>query len=150
MSPGLSGYRFNSESYLKKRSMMIAAWRAGDFDQVVQSFQRSWTDGPHRTRDQVDPAVRERVRAMASNGIEHAVERRMLNPPAIERLDELELPMLVVVGELDDPGILEIGSMLVAADPNAELVTVPGVAHMVNLEAPERFNELLLGFLDRF
>lgn len=150
VSPGLGGYRFESEFHAANRKSMIAAWKSGDFDAVVEAFQRDWTDGPHRAPEDVDPGVRERVREMARSTVESVMEGRSLHPPAIERLDELELPMLVVVGELDDPGILEIGSMLVAADPNAELVTVPGVAHMVNLEVPERFNELLLGFLDRF
>jgi pimeloyl-ACP methyl ester carboxylesterase len=58
--------------------------------------------------------------------------------------------MLVVLGELDMPGIHEISAMLVAANPNAELVTVPDVAHMVNMEAPDRFNELLFEYLSRF
>jgi pimeloyl-ACP methyl ester carboxylesterase len=39
--------------------------------------------------------------------------------------------------------------MVVAANPNAELVKIADVAHMVNLEAPEAFNELLLGYLSR-
>ena len=33
--------------------------------------------------------------------------------------------MLVVVGELDMPGIHEIADLLIAANPNAELVTIP-------------------------
>jgi len=78
------------------------------------------------------------------------MEGRLIDPPAVERLEELDLPMLVVVGELDMPGIHDIAKRIVAADPNAELVEVPGVAHMVNLEAPERFNELLLQYLSRF
>jgi len=55
-----------------------------------------------------------------------------------------------VVGELDMPGIHEIADLLIQADPNAELATIPGVAHMVNMEAPDRFNELLLEYLTRF
>ena len=149
VSSGLSGYRFTSETAERNTKLMIAAWKSGDFDQLVEAFQRSWTDGPHRTSGQVDPSVRERVRTMARTGIEHAMEGRMLQPPAIERLDELELPMLVVVGELDLPGIHDIADKLVAANRNAELVVVPGVAHMVNMEKPEEFNELLLGFLER-
>ncbi len=150
VSSGLSGYRFESEFYLEQRDIMIQAWRAGEFDAVVESFQRCWTDGPHRGPEDVDPEVREKVRAMARNGLEHAMEGRTIDPPAIERLDDLELPMLMVVGELDMPGILEIAGMVVAANPNAELVAIPDVAHMVNMEAPERFNELLLEYLSRF
>jgi len=150
VSSGLSGYRFESEFYLEQRDIMIQAWRAGEFDAVVESFQRCWTDGPHRASEGVDPEVREKVRLMARNGLEHAMEGRLIDPPAIERLDELELPMLMVVGELDMPGILEIADLVVAANPNAELVTIPDVAHMVNMEKPDEFNELLLDYFSRF
>ena len=150
VSSGLSGYRFESDFYLEQRDIMIQAWRAGEFDAVVESFQRCWTDGPHRAPGDIDPEVREEVRAMARNGLEHAMEGRTIDPPAIERLDDLELPMLMVVGELDMPGILEIADMVVAANPNAELVTIPDVAHMVNMEKPDEFNVLLLEYLSRF
>ena len=150
VSSGLSGYRFESEFFLEQRDLMIDAWRVGEFDAVVESFQRCWTDGPHRAPEDVDPEVREKVRAMARNGLEHAMEGRTIDPPAIERLDELQLPMLMIVGELDMPGILEIADMVVAANPNAELVTIPDTAHMVNMEKPEEFNELLFEYLARF
>jgi len=150
VSSGLSGYQFESDFFFEQRDIMIQAWRAGEFDVVVESFQRCWTDGPHRAPDDVDPEVREKVRAMARNGLEHAMEGRTIDPPAIDRLDELELPMLMVVGELDMPGILDIADLVVAANPNAELVTLPDVAHMVNMEEPDEFNELLLGYLSRF
>ena len=150
VSSGLSGYRFESEFYLEQRDIMIQAWRAGEFDAVVESFQRCWTDGPQRALEDVDPQVREKVRMMARNGLEHAMEGRTIDPPAIERLDDLELPMLMVVGALDMPGILDIANQIAAANPNGELVTIPDVAHMVNMEAPEAFNELLLEYLSRF
>ena len=149
VSSGLGGYRFTSEDYLIDRDAMMAAWKAGDFDNVVEAFQRSWTDGPHRMPEEVDPLVRERVRVMARNKIESAMEGRMLRHPAIDRLDELEMPMLVVVGELDVPGIHEIADNLVLANRNAELVVVPGVAHMVNMEKPEEFNRIVLDFLEK-
>jgi pimeloyl-ACP methyl ester carboxylesterase len=150
VSSGLGGYRFESDFHLANRKKLIAAWKSGDFDAVVEAFQREWTDGPSRAPEDVDPEVRERVRVMARNTVGSVMEGRSLQPPAIDRLAELNLPMLVVVGELDMPGIHEIADLLVEADPNAEVVEVSGVAHMVTLEAPRRFNELLLGFLARF
>jgi pimeloyl-ACP methyl ester carboxylesterase len=150
VSSGLSGFRFESDFYLEHRDKMIHAWRAGEFDTVVENFQRCWTDGPHRTPAEVNPEVREKVRAMARNGLEHAMEGRLIDPPAIGRLEELDLPMLVITGELDMPGIHEVAQLIVDANPKAELVTVPDVAHMVNMEARNRFNELLLGYLSRF
>lgn len=150
VSSGLGGYRFESEFHLENRKTLIAAWKSGDFDTVVEAFQREWTDGPQRTSEEVDPEVRERVRSMARSTVESVMEGRSLHPPAIERLDELQLPMLVITGELDMPGIHEIAKLVAEANPNAELVEVPGVAHMVNLEAPDRFNEVLMEFLGRF
>jgi pimeloyl-ACP methyl ester carboxylesterase len=150
VSSGLGGYRFESDFHIENRKSLIAAWKSGDFDAVVEAFQREWTDGPQRSADDVDPEIRERVRAMARNTVESVMEGRSLHPPAIERLGELEAPMLVVTGELDMPGIHEIAGLLIDANPNAELVEIPGVAHMVNLEDPDRFNRLLLDYLDRF
>jgi pimeloyl-ACP methyl ester carboxylesterase len=150
VSSGLSGYRFESEFYIEHRDAMIQAWRAGEFDTVVEEFQRCWTDGPHRAPEEIDPEVREKVRAMARNGLEHAMEGRLIDPPAIDRLAELDLPMLVVTGELDMPGIHEIAELIVEANPNAELVTIPDAAHMVNMEEQERINELLIEYLSRF
>jgi pimeloyl-ACP methyl ester carboxylesterase len=150
VSSGLGGYRFESDFHMENRKKMIAAWKSGDFDAVVESFQREWTDGPSRAPEDVDPKIRERVRAMARATVDSVMEGRSLQPPAIERLDELDLPMLIVVGELDMPGIHEIADLLVEANPQAELVTIPGVAHMVNLEAPEEFDRVLLRFLERF
>jgi 3-oxoadipate enol-lactonase len=150
VSSGLGGYRFESDFHLENRKQLIAAWKSGDFDAVVEGFQREWTDGPFRAPEDVDPEVRERVRAMARNTVGSVMEGRSLQPPAIDRLAELKVPMLVVVGELDMPGIHEIADLLVEADPNAEFVAIPGVAHMVNLEAPKEFDRELLEFLGRF
>jgi 3-oxoadipate enol-lactonase len=150
VSPGLGGYVFESEFHLNNRKAMIAGWKSGDFDAVVEAYQREWTDGPSRAPEDVDPEVRERVRVMARNTVGSVMEGRSLQPPAIDRLAELKIPMLVVVGELDMPGIHDIADLLVAADPNAELVTIPGVGHMVNLEAPEDFDRVLLEYLGRF
>jgi pimeloyl-ACP methyl ester carboxylesterase len=150
VSSGLGGYRFESEFHLENRKRLIAAWKSGEFDAVVEAFQREWTDGPQRQPEDVDPGVRERVRAMARNTVEHVMEGRSIQPPAVERVAELDLPMLIIVGELDMPGIHEISEMLVEANPNAELVMIPDAAHMVSMEEPGEFNRLLLDFLARF
>ena len=70
VSSGLSGYRFTSDFYLEQKDVMIQAWKAGEFDVVVESFQRCWTDGPQRAPEDVDPQVRENVRMMARNGLD--------------------------------------------------------------------------------
>jgi pimeloyl-ACP methyl ester carboxylesterase len=70
-----------------------------------------------------------------------------LDPPAAGRLGELQAPMLVMLGTLDDPGTTESMRHLAASVPGARLEELES-AHMVNLEHPDRFNRVLRDFLD--
>jgi pimeloyl-ACP methyl ester carboxylesterase len=154
VGPGLGGFRFDSDEATRHRDELNEAWSNQDWDRVVELFQRSWTDGPYRTPDEVDPDVRERVRVMIRETMDRAPtgqvsEGRTLEPPAVDRLNELSVPMLVVLGELDMPDIHEIGDLLEAADPNAERVQIDGAAHMVNMEKPEEFNRVVQEYLRR-
>jgi 3-oxoadipate enol-lactonase len=65
---------------------------------------------------------------------------------AMERLAEVLVPTLVVVGERDLPDFQAIANELLAI-PLARKVTVPGAGHMVPMEAPGEFNALVTGFL---
>jgi pimeloyl-ACP methyl ester carboxylesterase len=51
-----------------------------------------------------------------------------------------------VVGEYDLPDFHAIADMLTAI-PGARKVILPASGHMANMEAPERFNKLVLEFL---
>ena len=51
---------------------------------------------------------------------------------------------IIVVGDLDMPGILEIAQAIDDNDRGAEVVVMSNVAHMVNLEKPEEFNRIVL------
>jgi pimeloyl-ACP methyl ester carboxylesterase len=72
---------------------------------------------------------------------------RLLEPPSIEQLDNIRVPTLIVIGERDLPDFLTIADVLQERIPNARKVVMPGVGHMSNMEDPERFNEIALGFL---
>jgi 3-oxoadipate enol-lactonase len=126
---------------------------AGDIDSAVELNLRAWVDGPSRTPDEVDPAVREQVREMQRQALEiqvavpdagpdHAIE-----PAASERLNELACPTLVVVGDLDQPDILRIADRLSEGIPRARKEVIVGTAHVPSMEKPAEFNELVLGFL---
>ena len=69
------------------------------------------------------------------------------DPPAIWRLSKIEVPTLVVVGERDDPDNQAVADLLEERIERATKVTVRGAGHMVNLERPEEFDRIVLGFL---
>ena len=72
-----------------------------------------------------------------------------LDPPALGRLGEIDCPVLILVGERDMPHITDVALLLSRGVPGAELVTVPGAGHLLNLDARDQFNERLLAFLSR-
>jgi pimeloyl-ACP methyl ester carboxylesterase len=73
---------------------------------------------------------------------------RPLDPPAIGRLAEITCPVLVIIGDQDLPHIRSIGDLLAEQVANAKLITIPGAGHIVNLDAPDQFNQALAVFLE--
>jgi 3-oxoadipate enol-lactonase len=131
-----------------------AAVERGDLDHATELNLEMWVDGPHRTPDQVDPVVRQRVREMQldlfgawvaqAGALEWEQE---LEPAARERLGEINAPTLVVVGEKDVDDIHELAERQEAEIPSVTKAVIRGAAHVPNMEKPREFNELVLGFL---
>lgn len=67
--------------------------------------------------------------------------------PAMLRLSEIVAPTLVIIGEQDVEEFKEAADFLVKNIPDARKVVLEGVGHVANLEAPEKFNEIVLDFL---
>jgi 3-oxoadipate enol-lactonase len=72
-----------------------------------------------------------------------------LSPPAIRRLSEIQCSVLVIVGDQDLAHIKEIADLIVQGVARGKRVTIPGAGHIVNLDAPEAFNEALEAFLGK-
>ena len=69
------------------------------------------------------------------------------DPPARERLREIGVPALVLVGDLDVEDILASADELEKSLPDARKHVLAGAAHMLNMELPADFNRLVLDFL---
>jgi pimeloyl-ACP methyl ester carboxylesterase len=132
-----------------------AAWDAertalerGDLDAAVEANLSWWVEGTRRSADQVDPSVRERVRRMQRRAFEVTadwddVEEHELDPPALERLSEIEVPVLVLVGGLDLDTVHDAAGRVVAGIAGARRVDWPDAGHLPSLEDPAAFAELL-------
>lgn len=66
--------------------------------------------------------------------------------PAIDRLNELTLPTLIMLGELD-LFQREAGELLARHVPGARLVVIPRGGHLLNLTSPEEFRAEVLQFV---
>jgi pimeloyl-ACP methyl ester carboxylesterase len=136
-------------------SPMDAAFAARDIARQIEEDLRMWVDGPTRTPEQVDPQVREGVRHMDARAYEIQwqggepieAEERWLDPPAVGRLGEIQVPTLVIAGALDNPGTNAGTEALSQGIPGAQRVELAGTAHLPPVERPEEFNRVVLDFL---
>ncbi|GCF10028.1 alpha/beta fold hydrolase [Dictyobacter arantiisoli] len=150
VAPSVSGQK-PSESELQFSDEENAYLEKGDLAGATELNLRMWVDGPQRTPEQVAPAVRERVHQMQMHAFNipmpEEAEGIPLTPPAILRLNEIHVPTLLMVGDLDIPARLALVDELASAISGAQQVLISGVAHMVSMEKPEEFNRLVLHFL---
>lgn len=129
-----------------------AALDRGDLDEAVEANVTWWVDGPQRDASAVDPTVRDLVRRMQRRAFELTadwddLEEQELDPPALERLAELDVPTLVVVGGQDLDAIRHAATLVVDRVPGARRVDWPDVAHLPSMERPDAFLELLRDWL---
>lgn len=130
---------------------MNAARRAGRIVEAVEASLRALTDGPRRQADQVNPIARARTAAMTKRLFARPpvpeAQPQPLDPPAANRLAELRIPTLIIVGGEDQPPIHAIAAQLQSGIAGARSVVLPDAGHHPNLEHPTAFNQILGTFL---
>jgi 3-oxoadipate enol-lactonase len=129
------------------------AFERGDLDAAVAANLRMWLAGPRRTLDAIDPRVRELVEEMQRDAFVlqkgHDDTRAVrLDPPASQRLAEVQAPTLIITGDEDVKDIHDIADKLQAEIAGAQRATIADAAHLPNLERPEKFNRIVLDFLE--
>jgi pimeloyl-ACP methyl ester carboxylesterase len=112
-----------------------AAEERDDRAAVNRIEARVWLDGPTAPEGRVSGEARELFLEMNARALDAAEpgERRK-DVAAWDRVGEIRVPVLVLVGEHDLHYIKENCAHLVRSIPGARLVQLPGVAHLPHLE----------------
>ena len=149
------------------RALVLADTRAGADDEAGRAGREAFAVSalaqgggwvadamvPRLLREGADPEVEATVRALirgaSTAGVAAAQRGMALRPDSTLTLATIAVPTLVIVGALDRLTPPEEARRMAEAIPGAELVEIPGAAHLANLEAPEPFNRALMGFLER-
>jgi 3-oxoadipate enol-lactonase len=147
VGPGLGGWTWSegAEAAFEEEETLL---EAGDLDGAAAQQARMWL------ADAAPADVRALTQAMTRRSYEQqlplgdSVRAVWPQPSAGERLSELDVPTLVVVGTEDLPDIREMCDHLAAQIPGARLERVEGAGHLPGLERPDELNRLLLDFLD--
>ena len=146
---GISGRESPDELPAETWEPVEAMWKAKEWEKLTDWETAFWADGPGQPAGRV-PEVRRRVHDWVLENYRAEKEEgqpQPLDPPAAGRLGELTVPLLVMLGTLDDPGTTESMRYLAKAVPGARVEEFEA-AHLVNLEHPDRFNRVLREFLD--
>jgi pimeloyl-ACP methyl ester carboxylesterase len=152
VAPGLPGHEWSDE-LRAEWAEEETAFEARDLDAAVEVSLRTWVDGTHRRPEDVDPDVRRRVAEMQRRAYELALgieedEEELLVEDLADRLGEVRVPTLVVVGKEDQPDMHAIAERLAREIPAARLAKIPATAHVPSMERPREFDELVVPFLE--
>jgi pimeloyl-ACP methyl ester carboxylesterase len=127
------------------------ASEAGNLDLVAELETQLWFDGTGRTADQVDQGMRALAYAMNRLALQHEARSLGTQVPdgttsAAQRLHQLRMPVLSIVGEHDIPYIHLATDHLVQHVVGARKVLLQNAAHLPNMDQPAAFRLLIEEF----
>jgi pimeloyl-ACP methyl ester carboxylesterase len=150
---GVRGYEVPltpEEHVIDDRSDALDATEPLDVDALVAFDIQVWLNGPFAPADRTSAALQARMEEMDRRSYPpFAPDMTSVysEPPAVERLDDLRVPVMAIIGELDFPSINTSARYLIEHVPDGRLVAWPDVAHLPSLEVPERLAAALIEFL---
>ena len=133
------------EEAAMRRSTAAGLERDGMLDHALEMAGRLFGPAARREPDLVLPILETMLRTSPA-GAAAALRGRAERPPYRELLGELGVPALVLAGDSDFFSTAEITAQLVASLPTPEVVILPGIGHMPNLEAPQSFDTAVRAF----
>lgn len=155
VSPAVSGYPYEGPPPGPVLDL-IAARQSGDLGRTAEIQAQIWADGFKRPPDQVNDEVHELVRQMSLDALQKQKDairettfliEEPLQPPAMDRLEQITTPTLTIAGDFDDDTVLAIAELLATRIHGARKVVMHGTTHLPNIEKPEEFNQIILEFL---
>jgi pimeloyl-ACP methyl ester carboxylesterase len=149
---GPSGLELDVETPAKFAEAELA-YQAGDLDRVAELETQIWFDGMNRTPSQVNQAMRALAYTMNRHALSldaQGLGKRLPDTPtpAAERLTELDIPVLVIVGAQDTPYMLAAAEHMVQHIRSARKVIIEDAAHLPNMDQPDEFLRVVTAFLD--
>jgi 3-oxoadipate enol-lactonase len=146
------GFEASTEFESPQWPELVKAFRAGDMKTTADLGAEIWVVGHGRSKADVDPDVFQLVSEMSLIALpqEKARDARVvsLDPPAKDRLGEITVPTLVMIGEYDLPDLQEGAVYMAGLFSQQPAEVIPDSAHLPSLEQPERFNRVLRDFLE--
>jgi pimeloyl-ACP methyl ester carboxylesterase len=120
-------------------------------DKGVDSANQLFLENPifacSRKNEKVFAEVRDMVLSYSGWQWTHQNPMKYLTPVAIEQLDRIETPTLIVTGENDIADFQDIAQLLHKKIKQSTIQTIEHAGHMCNMENSRAFNDLVLKFI---
>jgi pimeloyl-ACP methyl ester carboxylesterase len=149
-APGLSGWVYQNRG---DTAYFAEARRARDRGDAA-GLGLAWLGSAYMRPAMEHPELVGPLREMAAaNGkswmglLKHGDKERVAAPLALGRTAALRVPTLLVIGTRDTGDIQAIADTLTATVPGLRRVTFEGAGHLVNMERPQRFTDVVRAFL---
>ncbi len=129
------------------------AFKSGDVDRVAEIDMKIWFDGFGRSAENLNREARKRAFDMARLVAEHEIKeigrhvRKTFEAQAVDRLAELKMPSLAIIGENDLPFLKLAADYLSTHILGATRALISDAAHLPNMEHPEQFRAIVEDFL---
>ena len=137
------------------RGLLLAGSRAGadswerrrQRDEVIDALREHGVEGWYE--ESGNPAPRDVVLAQPADDLVNAMEVLRDRPGASDVIALFHGPFLLAVGSRDELLSVDEAKRIVELAPDGRLEVFEGAGHLLSLEQPERFNDVLLEFLGR-
>lgn len=145
--PGLSGYTWSPAADARARELNEAI-ASRDTKRILEAWLSHDYMKPAMARPELAPVLRRLVEENAGAwSIDESLDKDHALR-AIDRVQELDPPTLLLVGQLDVPDIQMISRRVASLARLARRMMFPGAGHILNMELPDEFTRAVLAFID--
>lgn len=149
VGPSLGGFAYSEEMQQKGAELFNAAKEKGAAEAIRIFLNDPFWSYSVPSKDY--PEALEKFKKMANDNsrifdwYSKIVETKKL--PAVERLPEIKIPTLVIVGDRELADTQKATDLLKKEIKGAKKIVIAGGGHMINMEKPGEFNKIVLEFL---
>ncbi|MER6381456.1 alpha/beta hydrolase [Streptomyces sp. NPDC001250] len=140
--PGVSGYPKLESPDLSAEIVRLA--QAGDMDGLLALSLRTFAAAGSAPDARAAELVRDSFRGWFSTYGHEQPER-----PAFDRLSEIRVPCVLLLGEQDTPRLVACNEAMAARIPGCRLVRVPESDHLPTLRAPRTVVRVITDLFER-
>lgn len=150
VGPWVMGYTSASaENFFKEFGKTESILKRNGKKQAAEYFINAPFFNPQRMNSKLKNQIAEIVKDYTFWHWLNKDQCSYVSPPAVQRLDQINLPTLIITAAYDVEACREIADLLEKSIPNAKKIVIAKATHFMLMEKPAVFNKGVLRFLSQ-